>query len=399
MRNRLALAQLALFVVITLACGYYVVTSVAGPGAFATPIRVTMRMPDTGGLTVASRVTYRGVDVGDVSAVRLAPGRDGVEVALALAPGTRVPADTTAVVTMATPMAITHLDLRPAGNGPPYLDSGDVLPAERTRRPLPLERLLTDFTALADSLPADDVAAVGEALATGLDGLGPELGRVLDNTGTLLELATERAPQLRRIIRDGRALLGEDGGRLRELAGAMRRFTDALREHDPAIRQLLHRVPEPTRRVAGLLTENQPALTTLLGNLVTTGQLVSVRAPAVEQLLISLPGTLTELGGIVEGDTAKFYLVGTQGPVCYNETPRRTPVDTEPREPGLSWHCPPGPRLSQRGAANAPRPEAAPRTYDPGTGQAMPFDVGTNGGQSAVLGPRSWSALLLQGAR
>lgn len=408
MKNRLALAQLALFLVIGVACSYYVLSNVLGPRAITAAMTVTVRMPDTGGLTAQSQVTYRGVGVGEVADIQLDPEGAGVRVRLELDPDTRIPHDTTAVVTQQTPMAIVRLDLRPDGEDPPYLRDGSVIPGQHTRRPLPLERLLVEFMEVADSLPAEDVAVIGDALATGLNGATPELIRILDNSQTLLRFAGERTPQLRRLADHGRQLLGDSGDRLRRTATAMRQLTGALREQEPAIRGLLHDVPDPARRVARMMTENQPALTTLLGNLVTTAQLVSVRAPAVEQTLISLPDTLTKLGSIVEGDTANFYLIASQGPVCYTETPRRTPTATEPREPDLTWHCPPGPDLAQRGAANAPRPEGSPseqapapknRSYDPASGRPLPFDLGSSGGQQAVLGPRSWSSILLQGVQ
>ncbi|SFB28949.1 phospholipid/cholesterol/gamma-HCH transport system substrate-binding protein [Amycolatopsis marina] len=401
MRSRLGLGQLALFAAIGLVCSYFVAADVLGPQAFRSPITVTVRMPDTGGLSVASQVTYRGVGVGQVADLGIAPG-GGVEATLEINPGERIPSAAEAVITMDSPLAILHVDLRPSNDAPPYLEDGSVIPGENTRRPLPLETLLEDFLAVADSLPAADLAVLGEALATGLNGTAPELERILDNTEVLLRFAKERQPQIERVTGNGMALLGEGGARLREFTEAMRGLTSGLRAQEPAFTELLHAAPDPARRVAGMMADNQPALTTLLGNLVTTTQLVSVRAPAVEQTLISLPDTLTKLGGIVEGDAANFYLVGTQGPVCYNDTPRRPPQDIAAREPVLTWHCPPGPDLGQRGARNAPRPDTPvrpSRAHDPETGRPLPFDVGTGGGQHSVLGPRSWSSILLQGVQ
>ncbi|RBM12569.1 hypothetical protein DI005_32645 [Prauserella sp. PE36] len=398
--NRLAVVQLALFAVIGLACSYYVATNVLGPTALRDPLTVTVRMPDTGGATIGSQVTYRGVGVGEVTDVRIAGSGTGVDVVLSVDPDSRIPAGATAVVTMDSPLAILRVDLRPEHENPPYLADGAVIEGEDTRRPLPLETLLEDFMALADTLPADDVAVVGEALATGLSGTAPELTRTVDNVRELLDLARERTPQIQRIIDNGRLLA--DGGRLRELTSALRSLTGSLRGNEPAIRTLLHDVPAPTRQVVDLMRENEPALATLLGNLVSTTQLVGMRAPAVEQLLISMPQAFGELGGIVKGDTASFYLVGTQGPVCYNDTPRRTPTDTAPREPVLTWNCVPSADLEQRGALNAPRPGGTPApvpAYDAASGQEMPFRLGATGGQSSVLGPRSWSSILLQGVQ
>ncbi|MCR3718322.1 MULTISPECIES: MlaD family protein [Prauserella salsuginis group] len=437
--SRLALAQLLVFAIVAVACGYYVADRVFGPNATGDPITVTVRMPDTGGLITGSQVTYRGVGVGEVSDVRIARDREGVEVVASLHPRTRVPADTDAVVTMESPVAILRLDFRPDDRSGPYLATGDTVTADRTRRPLPLEALLGDFVRLADTLPTEDVSVLADSLATGLQNATGDLDRILEGTDALLDFGSERTDQLERILESGRLVAETNGSRLRQLASAMRSLSGGLRATAPELRTLVRNVPEPARRVTELIERTEPSLGTLLGNLVTTTRLVGMRGPAVEQLLRSAPKAFHSLGSVVDGDTANFYLVGTQGPVCYNDTPRRAPQRTEPREPQWQWHCTPGQDLNQRGAQHAPRPDAGvptssgsdantdpappaggthsdpspdatthePATHEPAThetapheaatGERAPFTLGTTGGQAAVLGPRSWSSLLLQG--
>ncbi|GAA4616364.1 MCE family protein [Saccharopolyspora hordei] len=397
MNRRLVLAQLALFLVISVACTSYVITNVAGPGALRSPVRVTVRTPDAAAIAPSSQVTYRGVVVGTVSEVRLDPG--GAAVELALHPGTLVPADSTAVISTATPLALQTVDLQPASDSGPYLHDGSTIDAARTRRPVPLDTLLVHFTELSEQLRPDDVAAVTEALATGLAGTGPELTRILDGTAVLLDTVREHRPQLDRLVSSSRRLTGPDGDRIRELAAGLRSLAGQVREHQPQVEQLLDTAPSTTRRLTDLFARTDPATTALLGNLVTTGQIVTVRGPALDQLLISLPQALSGLGGVVHGDAADLHLVATQGPICASGTERRSPTRVEPREADLRWHCPADrPDLSQRGAANAPRP--AMTTYDPATGDTPAgLQLGTAGGQATVLGPRSWYSVPLQGVR
>ncbi len=398
--KRLMIAQLALFVIIALGCAFYVVTNVIDPAAFRNPHRVTVRMPDSGGISADSPVTYRGVDVGTVTDVSINPRR-GVDVVLSVHSTARIPADSRAVISRDTPIALQHVDLRPDSRSGPYLHDGSVIEAPRTDRPLPLEKLLTDATQLADTVDPRDVRKLSDALATGLNGTEPELTRILDNTAKVLRTARETRPELQRALDNGRALVGphgSEGDRLRRLAASMRSLSDEARQNEPQLRRILGTAPETTQRVAELMRESEPSVSALLGNLVTTAQVVTVRTPALEHGITTLPGTFSSLGSIVHGDTADFDLVATQGPVCISPNERRSPTRTEPREPNLDWHCPGDhPRLQQRGAANAPRPAA---TYDPATGETgAGFQLGTSGGQSEVLGPRSWYAIPLQGVR
>ena len=398
-QNRLMLVQIALFALISIGCTVYVVTNVVRPHRISEPNHVAVRMPDGAGLTPDSLVTFRGVEVGAVTDVRIEDS--GVSVLASINASARVPASSRAVIAQDTPMALQHLDLRADTDAGPFLRDGSVIEAERTARPLPLEALLTDFTAIGDSVDPRDVDRLGEALATGLNGAGPELTRILDNTAVLLRTTRESVPQLRRSLDNGRAFVGpggEQGDRLRVVAANLRSLSDQARGQEPQVRSLLENAPEGTRQVARLMADTEPAVTALLGNLVTTGQIVSVRGPAMEHALVTLPGTFGGLGQIVHGDTADFDLVITQGPACVTPMERRSPADAEPRDPALDWHCPgDDPRTGQRGAANAPRPMA---TYDPATGDTgAGFRLGTSGGQSDVLGSRSWYSIPLQGVR
>lgn len=418
--SRIAVAQLLIFALVTAVCGYYIADRVFGPDALDEPITVTVHMPDTGGLTTGSEVTYRGVGVGEISDVSIARNRKGVAVTASLRPQTRIPSDAKAVITMESPVAILRLDFRPQERSGPYLTSGDVVTADRTRRPLPLESLLRDFTELADTLPTEDVSVIADTLAKGLKGATGDINRILANSQELLAFGRQRTDQLTRILDNTRRVAETNGGRLRELASAMSDLSGGVRETAPELRKLAHTAPGPARRVTELIEDVEPSLGTLLGNLTTTTQLVGMRGPALEQLMTSAPRGLNNLGSIVDGDKAKFYLVGSLGPVCYNGKPRRPAQETAPRKPEWNYHCTPGQDLSQRGAQNAPRPAAgvpedpespptdpaapssgsstpADGTHDASTGESAPFQIGTTGGQAAVLGPRSWSSLLLQG--
>ncbi|GAA3359322.1 MlaD family protein [Saccharopolyspora gregorii] len=394
--SRAVLIQLVLFLVIGLGCAAFVLDTALGPRALGTPVRVAVRMPDAAGLAATSQVTYRGVRTGTVESVRIDPGGDGVTLRLLLDPGSRVPADTTARISMDTPMAVQHLDLRPGTGSPPYLRDGDVIGAERTSTPLPLETLLVRATDLAESIDPHDVRVLSEAAAE-LDGTAPQLRRILDGTRDLTRLAVEREPQLANLAEQGPALLDQADG-LPELAASVRELADQARAQEPALRHLAETAPGTTRAAADLLARGERDAGALLGNLLATGEVLGTHVPALRETMTALPRGLSDLASIVHGDVADFYLVAAQGPACYYGTERRPPTDTAPRAPRLDWSCAPGPGLEQRGADSAPRPRtpAAEPVRHPAPGAPAAAEPSAGGG---VLGPRPWSSIMFQGVR
>lgn len=409
--SRSTLAQLAVFVLVAVVSLSYVGTRVLGGDPLAGSYRVTVRMADTGGLVVASEVTYRGVPVGKVESVTLEPDATGARMVLELDDTHRIPATAHAAVVMDSAIPIQHLDLQPTGDAGPYLADGSEIAADATSVPLPLETVLVNFMRLADSLDTDDLVTVAEELAAGLDGMAPELQAVVDNGIVLLDALRANQPRLTELLANGRKLVSDNSATvaaLPELAATVRELTDQVRAATPDLVRLIDTGPPLAETMLPLLAGSQQSIAVLLGNLASTSQVMVTRTPALDELLVALPRGIAALGSIEHGGVADFDLVATQGPVCYYPNTRRPPTDTAPRDPVLDYHCPAdSPTLQQRGAANAPRPgaPAAPQVtaYDPATRtttgpDGQPFTIGANGGQDAVLGPRSWYALLLQGA-
>lgn len=409
MRNNPVVVQLVLFALVGVICTSYVGFRVLGGNPFGESYRVTVRTDNAHGLIPSSEVTYRGVPVGRVESVELDQDTTGVRLELSIEGEYRIPADATAEVAMDSAVPIQHLDLWPERDAPPYLADGGIIEKDATSGPLPLETLLVHFTQLADSLDPDDLATVSDELAAGLGGLAPELRQTVDNGITVLEslrdnqdLLTELLTDTRGLVRDNRAALAA----LPDLTANIHALTSELATAAPDLGAIIDNGSPLADAVLPLLSGSQQSFAVLMANLASTMQVVETRVPALDAMFVALPTGLQRFADIEHDGVAAYELVAAQGPVCYYPAQRRPPTDTAPREPVLGYHCPSGPDLQQRGAANAPRPGATPTavvsTYDPATGATVgpdgqPISFGANGGQDTVLGPRSWYALLLQG--
>ncbi|MEV6184292.1 MlaD family protein, partial [Streptomyces sp. NPDC052015] len=150
---------------------------------------------DSGGIFPGAEVTYRGVPVGRVGALRLT-GSDGVSVALDIKDGVpRIPADTLAVVANRSAVGEQYVDLQPRTSHGPYLLDGSAIPRGSTRVPLPTTDLVLSLDRLVDSVGKDDLRVTVDELGKAFSGTGPNLSRLVDSGNALVESASESLPQ------------------------------------------------------------------------------------------------------------------------------------------------------------------------------------------------------------
>ncbi len=75
---------------------------------------ITLQLPAAGGLYRFSNVTYRGVQVGEVTALKLTP--TGAEATLSLGRSVKIPANLQAEVRSVSAVGEQYVDLRPRTN-------------------------------------------------------------------------------------------------------------------------------------------------------------------------------------------------------------------------------------------------------------------------------------------
>src|SRR5712671_7159027 len=118
-------------------------------------ITVTLELPATGGLYRFGNVTYRGVQVGKVTNVRLV--RNGVKATLSLATSPKIPANLIAEVHSVSAIGEQYVDLLPTTTAGPYLHDGSVIARADTKLPPRVGPMLDKVSALVDSIPEDRI--------------------------------------------------------------------------------------------------------------------------------------------------------------------------------------------------------------------------------------------------
>jgi len=135
---------------------------------------VTAHFAESGGIFPDAEVTYRGVQVGKVSDMKLT--RDGVDVVLAIRKDhDRIPADAVALVGNKSAVGEQYVELDPRTDKGPYLKQGSQIDAADTRIPVSTTELLTNLSAMVRSVPQDKLRTVVAELGAAFKGAGPSL--------------------------------------------------------------------------------------------------------------------------------------------------------------------------------------------------------------------------------
>jgi phospholipid/cholesterol/gamma-HCH transport system substrate-binding protein len=253
--TRLVRIQLAVFSVLTVACVGTVGTNYFNWGT--SQYTVFVDFTDASGLYPKASVTYLGVDVGRVASLEL--GDDGVHAALAINDGTT---------------------------------NGSVIPRSRTKSLSSTSELLTSLDRLAASVPGDKLRSVLTEVTNAFQDSGRDLSSLLDSSTLLLHEASAN-------LGPTTGLLGALGpvldtqhdldGDLRSFTTDLASFTDQLRYSDADLRRLIDSGPPLRDSFVGFTDQLHPTLPVLLGNLVSTGQVVRTYLPGVEQVLVLYP--------------------------------------------------------------------------------------------------------------
>lgn len=120
-------ALLGLFVVLVAAVCVVLAWQRTGGGGPGDRLHVTALFPNAGGVNVGTDVRIAGLKIGSVSALRLDPQSYQAEVVLALDPKTKVPADSSAVITSEGLLGSTYVGLNPGGAPTPLKDGDTIL--------------------------------------------------------------------------------------------------------------------------------------------------------------------------------------------------------------------------------------------------------------------------------
>ena len=331
-------------------------------------LNVKLELPAAGGLYRFGNVTYRGVQVGKVTGVKLT--ENGAEATMSLATSPKIPANLEADVRSVSAVGEQYVDLRPRTDSGPYLRDGSVITVENTSIPQPVGPMLDKVSALVDSIPGGRLSDLLDESFKGFNGSGYDFQSLLDSASKVSDEVNRVSDQSRALIDDSGPLLesqAETSDAIRTWARSVAGVTQQVAQDDPQVRALLQRGPGFAQEVSALLNQVKPTLPILLANLTTLGQILVTYNPSLEQLLVLLPGVIAaqQSFGLPKNNPtglplSDFSLTISDPPACtvgfLPPSQWRSPADTTTIDTpdGLYCKLPQDSPIAVRGARNYP---------------------------------------------
>ncbi|MFC8526802.1 MCE family protein [Nocardia sp. NPDC057227] len=358
-RNRIAIANLGLVLVLIFGSGYLAVAVMRLDLLPARTYAVTVQLRDSGGLAANNDVTFRGSRIGKVTEVRVSG--PGVAAVAEIKSDVRIPVGGTVAVGRLSAAGEQYLDFRPDTEGGPYLGDGSLIDVSRTDTPVPVQSLLLNLSGLIGSLNPERLTVIVDELDRALRGGPDRLRNMVSGISQALAGLDGMLPQTQQLIRnlaviaDTTSLAQPDLTTLTTGAGALFRQLTAA---DAEVRDFLDLAPGQLATLGGFIEETQDPITNLVTNFVAITRAAKLRAPAIAALFPALREG-SEALGIPAHDGAFHTLVDLwPRPTCDYDTipvvPTLTATDTRVR---LYNYCvTSNPALQVRGSANAPRP-------------------------------------------
>ncbi|MDT5359865.1 MAG: phospholipid/cholesterol/gamma-HCH transport system substrate-binding protein [Mycobacterium sp.] len=229
---------------------------------------VVAYFPQTLALYAGDKVQIMGVRVGSIDSIE--PAGDKMKVTFTYASKYKVPANVTASVLNPSLVASRTIQLAPPYTGGPELESGAVIPIDRTQVPVEydelrdsINRILTDLGPTPQQ-PKGPFGDVIESFADGLNGKGEQINQTLNSLSEALTTLNQGRGDFFGVVKSlalfVNALYKSDQQFValnNDLAQFTNSFTNTDREVSTALRDL-NQLLTTTR---GFLNENSSVLT------------------------------------------------------------------------------------------------------------------------------------------
>jgi phospholipid/cholesterol/gamma-HCH transport system substrate-binding protein len=285
--------QLVLFTILTIIAivvlGWYYlrVPSLAGIGQY----KLYADLPRSGGLYGTANVTYRGTQIGKVTAVE--PTENGAKATMSIDSRYKIPADATANVHSVSAIGEQYLDIVSTGNPGQYLSDGQNVGSIRDNAvPSEVGPALDAANRGLAVLPKEKIDTLLTETSQAVGGLGPALQRLVDSTTNIAQGFKDNLPQVNDIIAHSTPILEsqvDSGDNIEQWSRNLNIIAAQSAEQDAALRSGLQQAAPTLDQVSAVFSGVRDALPQTLANLSVVFDMLKRYHKGLEQTLVILP--------------------------------------------------------------------------------------------------------------
>ena len=293
MLTRFIKIQLVLFTILTIIAivvlGWYYlrVPSLVGIGQY----KLYADLPRSGGLYATANVTYRGTQIGKVTAVE--PTENGARATMSIDSRYKIPVDATANVHSVSAIGEQYLDLVSTGNPGQYLRDGqNVGNMSENSVPTEVGPALDAANRGLAVLPKEKIDQLLTETSQAVGGLGPALQRLVDSTTNIAQGFKDNLPQVNDIIAHSAPILESQvnsGDNIEQWSRNLNIIAAQSAEQDAALRSGLQQAAPTLDQVTAVFSDVRDALPQTLANLAVVIDMLKRYHKGLEQTLVILP--------------------------------------------------------------------------------------------------------------
>ncbi len=332
--------KVVVFVVISAFTIAFLAVNYVGLDRYVGGYRMTVDLPDAGGLFEGSEVTYRGVQVGRVES--LSADADGARATLRITDGApEMSADVEGRVVNRSAIGEQYLDLRGGSPEGEQLGEGSNLTLTAADLPPPIDGLLRSSRDMIESVPSDALNTVIDEGYEFTRGNGVYLARLLESSTAFARTADQNFLTTVSLIDSSGTVLATQeatASSFQSFSKDLNLLAQSLEEQDEDWRRVLRATPASARQLDRLFSTVGYPLGQLMSNMISTAEVFGVNSKDVKETLIQLPEGISITYAVMTGKGMRsgiqlsFFnpLPCVEG---YEDTEMREGTDTKPGKP------------------------------------------------------------------
>ena len=274
---------------------------------------VTANFDKSVGIYKGTDVRVLGVKVGSITSVE--PQGDMVKVGMRVDRGVDIPADAKAVQVTPSLVSDRYIQLAPAYKGGPKMESGTLIPRDRTATPVEVDQLYASIDGLSEALGPNGANKNGAlnglvgTLGNNLDGNGAALGKTITElTGAARTLNSYRGDLFDTIknLQVFVSALAQNDQQVREFNGQLSSLTGFLAGERADLGQALNQLSYTLGDVATFVRDNKDLVASNADGLVQVTQTLTNNRQDLADSLTTLPLALSNVANAYDAESGSL---------------------------------------------------------------------------------------------